>query len=129
MRVGGAAVELAPGSRAVVRGDPRGLRRLFANLVGNAIRYGERSEVSWSIADGCAVVLVEDRGPGIDPAEADRLFEPFVRGEASRSRATGGTGLGLAIVRAIASRHGGQATLENRNGGGARARVSLPIEG
>jgi len=71
-------------------------------------------------------VTVDDRGPGIDPARVERLFEPFVRGDPSRNRATGGTGLGLAIVRSIASRHGGEAVLEN-GPTGARARVTLPL--
>lgn len=129
MRVGGGMVTLAPGPRAVVRGDPRGLRRLFANLVGNAIRYGDRAALRWSAGGGQVVVLVEDEGPGIDPALAERLFEPFVRGDPSRNRATGGTGLGLAIVRSIAARHGGEVTLANRTGAGAVARVTLPLAG
>jgi signal transduction histidine kinase len=73
-------------------------------------------------------VTVDDHGPGIDPATVERLFEPFVRGDPSRNRATGGTGLGLAIVRSIAHRHGGDAVLENGLTG-ARARVTLPLVG
>ena len=129
MRVGGRSVTIEPGPRCVVRGDPRGLRRLFANLVGNAIRYGAQARLGWSVAGGEVVVVVEDEGPGIDPALAERLFEPFVRGDPSRNRATGGTGLGLAIVRAIAARHGGKVTLANRPEGGAVARVVLPLAG
>jgi signal transduction histidine kinase len=71
-------------------------------------------------------VRVSDRGPGI-AEDPERLFEPFVRGESSRNRATGGTGLGLAIVRTIVTRHGGTATLANREGGGAEATVRLPL--
>lgn len=127
MRVGAVEITLLSGPRVVVRGDPHSLRRLFANLVGNAIRYGERALLSWGVADGHVTVVVDDDGPGIDPAQVDRLFEPFVRGDPSRNRATGGTGLGLAIVRSVAGRHGGTATLENRATGGARASVVLPI--
>ena len=76
---------------------------------------------------GEVLVRVTDDGPGIDPALADRLFEPFVRGEESRNRATGGTGLGLTIVRAILTRHGGRVTLANRVEGGAVATVALPL--
>ena len=111
----------------VVRGDPHSLRRLFAKLVGNAIRYGERALLSWGVADGHVTVMVDDDGPGIYPAQADRLFDPFVHGDPSRNCATGGTGLGLAIVRSIAGRHGGTTTPENRASGGARASVVLPI--
>jgi signal transduction histidine kinase len=130
---GGAPVAVAPvmiggGPRAVIRGDSAALRRLFANLLENAIRYGGRAELNWEVADGMVEVTVDDHGPGIDPATVERLFEPFVRGDPSRNRATGGTGLGLAIVRSIAHRHGGDAVLEN-GPTGARARVTLPLVG
>lgn len=123
----GAAVALGAGPRAVVRGDPRQLRRAFANLIGNALRYGGSAAVTWRVAEGEVLVLIEDEGPGIDPALADKLFEPFVRGEESRSRATGGTGLGLTIVRAILTRHGGRVRLANRTERGAVATVALPL--
>lgn len=127
MGVGGAAVSLTPGPRAVVRGDPRALRRVFANLIGNAIRYGDAARLNWAVTGGEATIRIEDDGPGIDPAKADRLFDPFVRGDPSRNRATGGTGLGLAIARAIVIRHEGHVALANREGGGAVATVSLPL--
>ena len=127
MRVGGAPVTLAAGERAVVRGDPIALRRLFANLVENAVRYGGAASLRWRRVDGTVQVSVEDRGPGLGGADPERLFEPFVRGERSRNRATGGTGLGLAIVRTLATRHGGTATLADRAGGGVRATVTLPL--
>lgn len=126
MRVAGAAVAIVAGPRAIVRGDPGALRRMFANLVDNALRYGDAATVGWSVADDRVEVTVDDIGPGIDPATVERLFEPFVRGDPSRNRATGGTGLGLAIVRSIAVRHGGAATLEPL-ATGARARVTLPL--
>ena len=122
----GTPVDVEPGPRAVVRGDPAKLRRLFANLIENAVRYGERARLGWSLAEGKVDVVVEDDGPGFDLARADALFAPFVRGEASRNRETGGTGLGLAIVRSITEAHGGEVMLENRQGGG-RVRVQLPV--
>ena len=127
MRVGGSDVAVETGARMVVRGDPQALRRAFTNLVGNAIRYGDRACVRARPDGNRAVVTVEDDGPGIDPLQAERLFEPFVRGEASRNRATGGTGLGLAIVRSVAARHGGTVSLANRPGGGGIATVTLPL--
>ena len=126
MAAAGAPVTLTPGGRAVVRGDPGALRRLFTNLIENAVRYGDRAAVSWT-TNGQAMVYVDDASPGLSGANPDRLFDPFVRGECSRNRATGGTGLGLAIVRTIATRHGGTATLADRAGGGARATVELPL--
>jgi len=122
----GAPVAVTPGPRIVVRGDAGALRRLFGNLLDNAVRYGEQATVGWAAVDGSAEVWVDDAGPGIDPAQAERLFQPFVRGDPSRNRATGGTGLGLAIVRSIATRHGGAVTLGNGDIG-TRARVVLPL--
>lgn len=125
----GEAVTLDPGPRAVVRGDPGALRRLFANLVDNAVRYGGGATIAWHVSGSSVAVCVDDDGPGVDAATAERLFQPFVRGDPSRNRETGGTGLGLAIVRGVATRHGGAVTLQNRPGGtrGARARVVLPL--
>lgn len=122
----GAAVTIQPGPRAVVRGDAPALRRMFANLADNAVRYGDRATIGWRIEGDMVEVTIDDAGPGIDPATVDRLFEPFARGEPSRNRTTGGTGLGLAIVRSIAARHEGEAVLENGPTGG-RARVMLPL--
>ncbi len=122
----GQPVTAAPGPRAIVRGDSGALRRLFANLIENGVRYGDRVSIGWRIEGREVVVTVDDHGPGIDPASVERLFEPFVRGDPSRNRATGGTGLGLAIVRSIAGRHGGEVTLEN-GATGARAQVILPL--
>jgi signal transduction histidine kinase len=128
MTVAGVPVTIAAGPRAVVHGDPGALRRLFANLIDNAARYGTSAALDWSITGNLAIIHIDDRGPGIDPIQAEWLFEPFVRGDPSRNRATGGSGLGLAIVRSIARRHGGDATLANRAEGGARATVTLPVD-
>jgi signal transduction histidine kinase len=127
MNIAGTPVSLEPGARAIVRGDPQALRRLFANLIDNAVRYGDSAHLSWQIDGGMADITVDDHGPGVDPAQAEQLFEPFVRGDPSRNRETGGTGLGLAIVRGIAESHGGMVTLGRHDGGG-RARVRLPID-
>jgi two-component system, OmpR family, sensor kinase len=124
----GTPIEVDLGPRVVVEGDSVALRRLFTNLVENAVRYGDRARLCWSVAAGWAEVLVEDEGPGFPAGRAEALFAPFVRGEASRNRATGGTGLGLAIVRSIAEAHGGDVLLENRDAGGGRVRVRLPAE-
>jgi len=77
--------------------------------------------------EGNAVVEIDDNGPGIPPADRERVFEPFYRREPSRNRKTGGAGLGLAIVRSIARGHGGDVALFNRVGGGMTARVQLPL--
>ena len=116
-----------PSTRLVVEGDPVGLKRLIANLVENALKYGHRARGRTFTEDGCAIVEIEDDGPGVPHLEIERLFEPFYRGEPSRNRETGGAGLGLAVVRSIARAHGGDVTLHNRTGGGLTARVSLPL--
>lgn len=114
-----------------VRGDAVLLDRLVANLVENALRHGgatrEGVEVVLSAAGETVTLSVLDRGPGFPAELLARPFERFARGDRSRNRATGGAGLGLAIVRAIARAHGGDAHLENREGGGASVRVSLPV--
>jgi two-component system OmpR family sensor kinase len=111
----------------VINGDPIGLRRLVANLLDNAVKFGGSAHARVYASDGSAVVEVDDNGPGVPEAERERVFEPFHRGEPSRSRETGGAGLGLAVVRSIARAHGGDAALENRIGGGLRARATLPL--
>jgi signal transduction histidine kinase len=114
----GAAVPVSSegGPRIVMRGDPAALRRMFANLIDNAVRYGRTASVGWTLSQGAVEVQIDDAGPGFDPDATAPLFEPFVRGDPSRNRATGGTGLGLAIVRSIAQAHGGA------------VRVRLPID-
>lgn len=120
-----AAVEHA--ERAVVDGDPIALKRLVANLVDNALKFGSSARGRVFAEAGMAVVEVDDDGPGVPEGDIERAFEPFQRLEGSRSRETGGAGLGLAVVRAIARGHGGEVTLLNRAEGGLRARVTLPL--
>ncbi len=115
------------GQPVTVTGRPVALKRVFANLVGNAIKYGGAARVRLNPpADGHVVVTVEDDGPGLPPDQLERIFEPFYRIENSRNRETGGTGLGLPIARNILRAHGGDVVLANQAGGGARAVVTLP---
>lgn len=113
--------------KLVVRGDAVLLDRLFANLVGNAIKYGERARISLHAAEDHAVVTVSDYGPGMSPMGLQRAFEPFYREEASRNRSTGGIGLGLSIVQTLTRAHGGSVALENCQDGGLKATVRLPM--
>lgn len=77
-------------------------------------------------SDGSARLIIEDNGPSILVHERERVFEPFVRLEASRSRDTGGSGLGLAISKLVIESNGGSLTAEDARNGGARFVVSLP---
>jgi len=103
------------------------LRRALSNLIDNAVLYGGRATVRVEETPDTLVLRILDEGPGIPEAELGRVFEPFVRLEASRSRATGGTGLGLGIARNIARAHGGDVVLSTRAEGGLEARLSLPL--
>ena len=102
------------------------IRRALRNLIGNAILYGKAADISVEKSEDRLMIYVDDDGPGIPEAQIESMFEPFLRGDASRNRATGGSGLGLTLARAIARDHGGDIILQNRDGGGLRAILSLP---
>ena len=108
-----------------MRADRLRAEQALANLVDNALRYGEGTVDLRAEAAGDGVRLhVLDRGPGFDPTLNGRAFERFTRGDSARSR--GGTGLGLAIVDAIAHSHHGSAGAATRDGGGADVWIELP---
>ena len=123
----GLDVQASGDQQVVIDGDPVALRRLVTNLIDNAVKFGGNARARVYSEDGAAVVEIDDDGPGIPPAEQEAVFEPFYRGEPSRSRDTGGAGLGLAVVRSIARAHGGDASLGNRPEGGLRVRARLPL--
>jgi signal transduction histidine kinase len=106
---------------------PTALKRAMRNLIANAVRYGGSAEVTLARDDTQVVLIVADDGPGLPADQLERVFDPFVRLEGSRNRATGGSGLGLSIARNIARAHGGDVVLENRDDGGAAARLTLPL--
>ena len=109
---------------------PLALRRILANLVDNAVRYGggQPIDIEYRIEDGRVEVCVLDRGPGIPESEREAVFRPFHRLEPSRSSRTGGSGLGLAIVRQLANTNGWSVELLPRPGGGTAACVRVPLE-
>lgn len=111
-----------------VTGDPQALRRVIANLVDNAIRHAASTVTLELHADPAAVTLVvADDGPGIPPADRERVFERFTRLDDARDRDAGGSGLGLAIVRDVVVAHGGQVRVAD-NHPGARFTVTLPAD-
>ncbi len=122
----GAEFSCVQSGPASVLGDPVALERLFQNLVDNAVAYAGGGEARVERHGATLVATIADRGPGIAADVLDRVFEPFERGDPSRSRATGGLGLGLAIARSIAQAHGGTVTGRNRDGGGLEVVVELP---
>ncbi|WP_460367048.1 sensor histidine kinase [Actinocorallia lasiicapitis] len=116
---------------AVVSGNRLQLARLLANLIVNADRYAESRVLLVVRTDGpWGIVEVHDDGPGIAPADRERVFERFTRLDAARARDKGGTGLGLAIARDIAGAHGGTVTIgDSPLLGGAVMIVKLPLLG
>ena len=102
------------------------IRRCFANLIENAVKYGQRAEVSLDVSETEIMIHVDDRGPGIPDEAREQVFRPFYRVERSRSRDSGGSGLGLTIARTVALAHGGDVLLAARPGGGLRATIVLP---
>ncbi len=123
----GKKIELTVDNVPAFRFARMAVRRAVSNLVDNALRYaGEPVEIELKRAAGAALLEVRDRGPGIPPAEAERLKRPFTRLEAARS-GPAGAGLGLAIVERIARAHGGALELVPRPGGGLVARLTLPL--
>jgi signal transduction histidine kinase len=110
------------------RADAGLVAQAVRNLVDNAVRHAAgRVALSTAQADGSAMVIVEDDGPGVPAAERARVWERFVRLDEARSRDAGGSGLGLAIVAEIARAHGGSVRLDDAALGGARFTLILPV--
>jgi len=111
-----------------VWGNESQLRRVFVNLLDNAIRFAEgRIRVSVKEVDFQVVLEVIDDGPGIQAEDHERIFERFVRLDDARSRDGGGTGLGLAITKEIVLSHGGEiGLLDEQRGAHFIVRLPLP---
>jgi two-component system, OmpR family, sensor kinase len=117
--------ELATGS---LRADPDRLTQVIRNLLANARRHtgpSGRVEISAASRGPALTIRVDDDGPGISPAERERVFARFHRSEAARDRGSGGSGLGLAIARSIVELHGGRIWVEDSPLGGARIAFEL----
>ncbi|PYM46115.1 MAG: hypothetical protein DME14_18965 [Candidatus Rokuibacteriota bacterium] len=115
---------------ATVTGDAIALRRAVMKLVENAVKYtprGGRVELALRVTDGRAEVAVTDTGIGMDPADVERIFEPFVRLDTARALDTGGAGLGLPIARSIVATHGGTLAAESVPGAGSTFTIRLPL--
>jgi two-component system sensor histidine kinase MprB len=113
------AMQLEP---SVVDGEPTRVARAVRNLIENAAKWTrEGSAVDVAVADG--EVAVRDRGPGVAPQDAHRIFDRFYRADAARSQP--GSGLGLAIVKQVAESNRGSVSVENASDGGAVFRLRL----
>src|SRR5512144_2228971 len=113
-------VVLSGDRHATLRCKPLAMKRAFSNVIDNAVKYGTRARVVLQDNAQEIAVNIDDDGPGIPDDEQEKVFDPFYRVEASRSRETGGTGLGLTLARTVVCAHGGDILLHNREAGGLR---------
>jgi signal transduction histidine kinase len=128
------AVRLDAPESVIVHGAAGSLRRLFLNLVSNAVKFTEAGVVEIRVRGGntegedpgFVEVQVRDTGSGIAPEELPRVFDRFYRADAARER-SGGTGLGLAIVRMIVDQHEGEIHAVSTPGTGSIFTVRLPV--
>jgi two-component system OmpR family sensor kinase len=122
----GRKVALRSAEQVLVRGRSELLHRAVENVVRNAVKHtspGTTVEVELSVAGERAILHVTDRGPGVAPGEAERIFEPFYRGSADPD----GFGLGLAIAHGAVAAHAGAIRAANAPGGGLRVEIDLPL--
>lgn len=110
-----------------VKVRPTAFSRLLENIIGNASRYAQTTQISARNSKQKLVINVDDDGPGIPESERERVFQPFVRLDEARNLDDTGTGLGLAIARDIAHTHGGHVELADSPLGGLRVTISLPV--
>jgi two-component system phosphate regulon sensor histidine kinase PhoR len=128
-RGSGIRTEIESGARTLVT-DAAKLHDVLRNLIENAVNHGEGGavHVTGRRSDGTVILQIADEGPGIPPADLQRVFERFYRVDKSRARTPGGTGLGLAIVKHLVGLLGGRVSAANRQEGGAVFTVVLPVE-
>ena len=122
----GGDVEILEAGPATVEGDAVALQRMFVNLVDNALKHAGQARIRIRREADLAVVEIADEGPGLEPDDLERAFQPFYRADAARNLDQGGMGLGLPIARSTARAHGGDVELIAQPKG-LKARVTLPI--
>ncbi|MDQ6910354.1 MAG: ATP-binding protein [Actinomycetota bacterium] len=116
--------------QVAVLGDRRQLVSALFNLLENGVKYsddGSEVDLAANTAGSWVDIQVIDRGIGIPARDLQRIFERFYRVDRARARDTGGTGLGLAIVRHVVANHGGEVTVDSREGEGSRFALRLPL--
>jgi signal transduction histidine kinase len=121
----GIRIAIEPAGALSVYGESRGIIQILVNLIGNAVRHspeGSTVAISFEVSGNQVQAHVSDNGPGIDPADHQRIFERFQRAKTTKD----GSGLGLAIARRLARSMGGDILLDSTPGRGARFTLSLP---
>ncbi len=125
----GCAVRVQPTSPITLPANRDLLRSAIENVLRNAVRYspaGSTVEVGVRLSAGAALISIRDHGPGVPPADIERIFEPFFRVAESRDRDSGGEGIGLAITAQVFKAHGGFARAQNHPDGGLEVLLSIP---
>jgi two-component system sensor histidine kinase/response regulator len=130
----GLTCDIRPGVPEAVAGDPHRLQQILSHLVGNAIKFTERGEVSIRVdeesheaASTCVHFVVKDTGVGIAKEKQDKIFEPFSQADDSLARKFGGTGLGLTICSSLVKAMGGAIWVESQMGQGSSFHFTLPL--
>ncbi|KTD17746.1 sensor histidine kinase [Legionella jordanis] len=113
--------------KLIITGAVNLLKRAFNNIINNAVYYGQSAFIELKKHQDEVEISIVDTGPGLSEADLENAFNPFYRGENSRSRSTGGTGLGLTIAREIIQMHQGSILLSNASGSGLSVKISLPV--
>jgi signal transduction histidine kinase len=122
-------IVVSPIPVGTVYGDPVRLRRVFMNLIDNAIQYTPNAgqiQIDGTLSPEQATLVVTDNGPGIPAEDLPHIFDRFRRVDKARNAQSGGTGLGLAICKSIVEAHGGRIWMESTEGRGTRVGVILP---
>jgi two-component system, OmpR family, sensor kinase len=129
--VGERPLHIERGPAVQLEADPDLLIQVLFNLIDNAVQHTDPHgmlELGWRTAGHNVVMWVSDTGEGIAPEDLPHIFEPFYRGDRSRSRRQGGSGLGLAIVQTIITAHAGQIEVDSQPGQGSRFTITLPVQ-
>jgi signal transduction histidine kinase len=119
--------DFLPSVSVMVRIGPAAFARAAGNLIANALKYGREADVRLAVSGAMVELVVEDRGPGIPPEERAAVLEPFYRRDNARNLNQRGFGLGLAIVSEVVKGANGTLTLDDRDGGGLRVKIALPL--
>jgi signal transduction histidine kinase len=127
----GLAIETRLTGSTIVDSDPERLRRVFTNLVANAVKFTEVGtiEVAIDAAPDELRMTVRDTGPGIPAEHMERIFDPFWQVDQSSTRTAGGTGLGLSIVRRLVQQLGGTLDVSSEPGQGSTFTARIPLRG
>lgn len=123
----GKAVQMAPTDQILYVCAATGMKRVVTNLIENAVKYAGEATVSLAQSKSTLNIIVEDDGPGIEKEHLSKVTQPFYRCETSRNQNTGGVGLGLSMAQSVVRSHGGELIIENKEQGGLKVTVSLPV--